>query len=235
MYKENRRAPHWWFPFLFGVVFFLRSLVRAFDPSAATVNPYNFLELYGEIPQLHTLASWLGMAVGLLGIFAVIVVEFSRSEPGKLRPLRSPLRLFAFLLVEVGFVITVLEASRGAHLVPDLAHYYHAASGRLSDTAAIVWEAAPLDWAELFFLLGNGLWGLLVSIEILKVRPVRWYLGILGVVFATASILYHLLMQLDAGKLTLMLTFPLYLIIIPLWYISLAFSVRKHERKILTK
>lgn len=224
----KRRNHYWWFPFALGVLRLVRNLLLWFDPSAATVYPYNFLELYAEMPQFRILGSGIGILMGLVGLMSVIVVEFARSRPGEFRPLRGPWYRFAFGLVMVGFVLDTLDAGRGAHIVPNLAHCYYAQDGRLQDIAAIILQSTELDYMYLFSLVGNGVWGLVLAIDFYRAQPTRWYMAVASTVFAAANITYHVLMQFDAGKQTLILTPFLYVLVIPAWYISMAFHIRRN-------
>lgn len=232
---ENRRGWMWWFPLAFGIVFFVEMLLAFFDPTEATLNPYNFFELYGEYPIVYDVSSWIGILSGFLGILSIVVIEFAHSPPGAFRPLRGPIRFIAFVLVWIGFYHNLVGSIRSVEIVPDMAHYYHARGGELRDLVALVYELGRSDRNDTFMILGGGIWSLLLTVELIRANRVSRYLGITGISYSVGLLVYYFVMLTDMAKPALMLLPVVFLVLMPLWFISMSAHIRRNLHDAITE
>lgn len=223
---DSKRDWMWWFPFAFGIVFFVEMLLAFFDPTEATLNPYNFFELYAEAPMVFDVSSWVGILGGFLGILAIVAIEFAYSKPGGFRPLRGPIRFIAFVLVWIGFYNNLIGSIRSVEIVPDMAHYYHAQDGELRDVIAMIYELGRSDRNDTFMIFGGGIWCLILTTELIRANRVSRYLGITGISYGAGLLVYYFVMLTDMAKPALMLLPVVFLILMPLWFISTAIHIR---------
>jgi hypothetical protein len=98
-------------------------------------NPYTEIELFAEMPQIETIRAWVGIIFELL-LMTVVSTEFAYSKEDRFRPLDSPGRLFAFVLIGFGAIVELLDHERFAEIMPDLAYYYYVRDGNLPPALA---------------------------------------------------------------------------------------------------
>jgi len=223
-----RRYRLWLFPLLLGIGIFLTSVLRFFDLSMGGTNPYTEIELFAEMPQIDTLTAWLGVLLGLFLLMTVIAAEFGYSKGGRLRALESPWRLFAFLIVAAGAIVEVITHLRFAEIMPDLAHYYHVRGGELADIAAVSSLTVSVDANRFLHFLGISLWVALLCRDLLRERLIGVFWAVVGFAHAGFALFILATLLTDAGYATWMASLLAELAVFPVFYIGLAFQLRRH-------
>lgn len=227
---DDGRVRLWWVPIALGAAFAAIAVIDVFDPTSATPNPYNYVELYAEMPLPELLQNLVRIALGILGIISLVVVEYGLSETSRPRALRSPGRCAVFILAVIGFSLEMLNGLRTVFLVPDMAHYYYAGAGALEDITALVLHAVQLDRYRFILLTGAGAWTLYLSVDLLiGVKQAR-LLGALGC--AVSGSLFALLLSVvsDRGALLnaiLAMLVPGFLV--PIWFTGVGILVRRRR------
>ena len=231
--NDMKRSKHqiWWIPVALGLLFLAMAVSGFFDPTESARNPYSDLELFAETPTPHTIQAWVRIFLGLVGVFAIIVIEFAFTENGPLRAISSPTHLFLFIVVCVGFLITSIEGARSLAFTPDLAHYYYARGGEMRDAAAISFRSLSLDPESWFLNAGSGLYCLFFSIENLWRRRLSIFLGVSGILLSVLSVLVFVLNRLDFGTMSWMTSLLLTALVAPVWMIGIGFFIRRKGRE----
>jgi hypothetical protein len=219
----------WWILILLAILFVASSVLRFFDPSQATQNPYSDLELYAGTPIPATLNSILGILIGIIGILAVTVAEFGLSQGERFRAVSSPMRLFAAVLVTTGFVLFTLRAFRTLELTPDMAHYYYALDGSARHAPALLTQFIPLDTNGFFFHFGGALWALVISLDLIRHRPPRWFPAVVGIAYAGSFLSLLFFMATDMGFYSLVMTIMGRGLVTPAWFITLGIYLRRRS------
>jgi hypothetical protein len=169
--------------------------------------------------------------LGLVGVYAIIAVEFAFGEGRFPRMLSSPTRFFVFVLYCTGFLLVSIVGARNLDLIPDLANVYYSLNGELQDIAAVSYRLLPLDPDSWFLNGGTGLYALFFSIEALRARSVPIWLGLWGLLLAAILVLVLVLNLMDRGTAAGMVTLLLTVIVAPAWFVGMGFAVRRSNRE----
>lgn len=226
--RQNRRYRLWLFPLVLGIGILLSSVARLFDLSMGGTNPYTEIELFAEMPQIDTLRAWAGIVFELLLLMTVVSTEFAYSKEDRFRPLESPGRLFAFVLIGLGAIVALLDHERFVEIMPDLAHYYYVREGTLQDIAAVSLTTVWLDTNGILYLLGTAFWVGLLCRDLLRERRIPVFWGVVGLVHAALSLFILLTQVTDAGYASWMSSSLSDFLVTPLFFIGLAFQLRRH-------
>lgn len=227
---ETRSKPYWWVPVVLGALFIAMTAVGYFDPVQSARNSYSVLELYAEVPNPHTVWSWIRLFLGLVGIMTVATIELAFGKRHGFRALDGPLHFVLFVMVCVGFVLVSITAARELSMLPDFAHYFYARGGLYRDAAALVQFASPLDREDWFFTAGSGLYILYLSFEGLRAKWFNRFTGIIGLLYAVMLVLNLTLNRLDWGTLSGMVGTFITGILTPVWMVSISLSIRRQVR-----
>ena len=114
---RDREYQVWWILIVLGVLFLGTTVSGIFDPTEDTTNPYNYIELYAETPGPENVQNWIAVFIGFLGILSVVQLEFAFSESRAPRALKSPIHLFLFICVCVGFLLFALYRVCGPYAI----------------------------------------------------------------------------------------------------------------------
>jgi hypothetical protein len=220
----------WWVLVIVGMLYIAIAVLDVFDPSDATQNPYNKLELYAEMPVPETLQNLLGILLGVLGLLAVCALEYAGSQESRYRPFTSPARLWLYVLVSVGYLLETLTRLHAFELLPDMAHYYYALESPGHHVPALVTEFMVLDVNRFFLFLGGGLWVLALSLDFRRSHGLHPVLLLLGMLYGLSTIVLLLLMLADIGFFALIMTFVGTGFLAPIWFIAMAFHMRRRNR-----
>lgn len=228
--KGGKRSRYriWVFPLVLGIGILLSSVARLFDLSMGGTNPYTEIELFAEMPQIDTLRAWAGIIFELLLLMTVVSTEFAYSKDDRFRPLESPGRLFAFVLIGCGAIVNLLDHERFVEIMPDLAHYYYVRDGALEDIAAVSLTTVWIDTNGILYFLGTAFWVGLLCRDLLRERRIPVFWGVVGLVHAALSLFILLTQVTDAGYASWMSSWFSDFLVTPLFFIGLAFQLRRH-------
>jgi hypothetical protein len=226
----HRTARLWWVPIALGIAYLSSVVIGFFDPTGATPNPYNYLELYAEMPVPETAQSIVRVAIGALGVAALAALEFGYSDNALPRIVDSPGRLAVFILASAGFVVESLDALRVIDIVPDMAHHYFARGGARRDVAALMTETIELDRYKLVLAGGTTSWVLYFSIDLLVRRGGDRVWGSIGLVLVASLLALLVSMFLNLGGfLNLVIDAVVSGLLFPLWFIGMGVQLRRRN------
>ena len=220
----------WWVLVIVGMLYIAIAVLDVFDPSDATQNPYNKLELYAEMPIPETLQNLLGILLGMCGLLAVCALEYAGSQGSRYRPFTSPGRLWLYVLVSVGYLLETLTRLHAFELLPDMAHYYYALEPPARHVPALVTEFMVLDGNRFFLFLGGGLWVLALSRDYRRIHRLHPVIVLLGILYGSSTIVLLFLMLTDIGFFALIMTFVGTGFLAPVWFMAMAFHMRRRNR-----
>ena len=225
------RRGSWWVPVVLGALFFATAVVGVFDPTEDAVNPYNYLELYAEMPIPETIDNLVKLFLGVFGIWTIITIEFAFPGRSTLRSLQSPTHLFTAVIGIVGFLLFSISRIQLLEIIPDLAHYYFADGGQHSDSSAIASSIVELDRDGWFLFGGNSVWVIFFCVEQLHRRHLSPLMSIAGLLLGAGLAAMLIVLLLDAGFWATVVSMITIAAIAPFWFIGMGIVVRRRYRE----